>query len=320
MRAHARVRKAVLFDPCVQGPMAALTATRPFGLLPVANRPVLHHLISRLAALGVREVVVLTASFYEDVRNYLGGGEKWGISVRCHRQRHAAPGKLAPELYKQDYTLFMGMDCWPGSLALRAFLEGSSGRSRQLLGDDGPLPCYCGDPEVFASQVADWPMVFCSTAYRLDNPANYLRANLDAMAELPASCHLEQSPDGELFLGPNCRISESARFEAGGLVGGHCKIGKSVRIGADVVIGKRVYLDRHCSLERCVILDDTYVGAELRLRNRIVDGNRVINCRTGEVSMIDDPAVLCGFAAKRREGRVARGVFRWLTAAPQTAA
>ncbi len=322
MRAHTRVHRAVLFDPCVQGPMAALTTARPFGLLPVANRPLLHHLISRLAVLGVREIDVFTASFYEAVSDYLGSGERWGVSVRCHSQTDIAPAQFEARLADPTpgCTLFMRMDCWPGSLALRAFLEGSSGRSRQLLSEDGPLPCFCGDPKAFAEGGRDWPMVFCSTAYRLDNPASYLRANLDALAELPASHHLEHSPDGELFLGAACRISESAKFEAGGLLGSNCNIGKSVRIGADVVIGDRVFLDRNCSLERCVILSDTYVGGELRLRNRIVDGRRMINCRTGEVTEVEDPAMLSGFAANAPDGRMARGVFRWLTANPRNAA
>ncbi len=322
MRIHAPVTKAVLYDVPAEGVMAALTESRPFGMLPLANRPLLHHLISQLAEFGIREIDLFTAAHHEQAAAYVAEGERWGVQLRCHRQAKGCKHRLPPEVVTRmrGRRLFMRIDCWPGKLAMRAFLLGSGHRNRQLLGEAGSLPCYCADAEVIALGEQDLPMVFCYTAYQLDTPAQYLRANLEVLARLDSDNPPEQPLDNGLYIGAGCRISENARFEGSALLGAGGHVGRGVQFGPHVVAGNRVFLDAGCKLKRCVVLDGTYIGPDVRLHGKIVDGNRIIDCRNGEISDLANPVNFRNKSRKVAERKLAKGVFRWLTARKGVAA
>lgn len=61
--------------------MGALTDTRPKPLLPVAGIPLIAHHLRRLQAAGFREVVINTSYLGEQIRDALGNGEPWGLSI-----------------------------------------------------------------------------------------------------------------------------------------------------------------------------------------------------------------------------------------------
>lgn len=61
--------------------MAPLTQQLPKVLIPVAGVPFAHHQLSHLAAQGVTEVVMSIGHHGDQVREYVGTGERWGLSV-----------------------------------------------------------------------------------------------------------------------------------------------------------------------------------------------------------------------------------------------
>ncbi len=66
--------------------MRPLTDTLPKPLLPVAGKPLLVYHIERLAALGVRELVINTAYLAEKVEQALGNGSAFGVTIEYSRE------------------------------------------------------------------------------------------------------------------------------------------------------------------------------------------------------------------------------------------
>ncbi len=58
-----------------------LTHTGAKHLLPVANRPILFHVLDDLAQAGIDEACVIVGEGAQDIRAALGGGENWGIRI-----------------------------------------------------------------------------------------------------------------------------------------------------------------------------------------------------------------------------------------------
>ncbi|AWM38628.1 D-glycero-alpha-D-manno-heptose 1-phosphate guanylyltransferase [Gemmata obscuriglobus] len=54
----------------------------PKALVPLAGRPFLDHQFADLHAQGIREVVMCVGHFAEQIRDYVGGGERFGLRVR----------------------------------------------------------------------------------------------------------------------------------------------------------------------------------------------------------------------------------------------
>ncbi len=67
--------------------MSPLTGNRPKVMLPLANKPILEHLLIEVAKAGVKEFIFIVGYHDEQVRDYFGRGDKWGVSIDYRVQR-----------------------------------------------------------------------------------------------------------------------------------------------------------------------------------------------------------------------------------------
>jgi len=67
--------------------MRPLTYTRPKVMLPLANKPILEHLLIEANKAGIREFIFVVGYRDEQVRDYFGNGDKWGVSIDYTTQR-----------------------------------------------------------------------------------------------------------------------------------------------------------------------------------------------------------------------------------------
>src|SRR3972149_6180078 len=79
--------KAVILAAGEGSRMRPRTYTRPKGLLPGANKPILEHLMIEAAAAGVTDFVFIVGYHDEQVRQYFGDGSRWDVSIRYQSQR-----------------------------------------------------------------------------------------------------------------------------------------------------------------------------------------------------------------------------------------
>lgn len=70
--------------------MRPLTAHRPKVMLPVAGRPILEHVLERVAAAGFRDLLLITHYQAGAVRAHFGTGRAWGVRIRYLDQGAAA--------------------------------------------------------------------------------------------------------------------------------------------------------------------------------------------------------------------------------------
>ena len=79
--------KAVILAAGEGNRMRPLTYTRPKVMLPIANKPILEHLLIEASRAGVRQFIFVVGYHDEQVRNYFGSGDKWGVSIDYCTQR-----------------------------------------------------------------------------------------------------------------------------------------------------------------------------------------------------------------------------------------
>ena len=65
-----------------------LTAQRPKVMLPIANRPILEHVINALVANNITDLVIVVGYRHEMVQDYFGSGERFGCTIRFVHQEH----------------------------------------------------------------------------------------------------------------------------------------------------------------------------------------------------------------------------------------
>lgn len=76
--------------------MRPLTYTRPKVMLPVANRPILEHLICEIQAAGIEEIILVVGYHDEQIREYFGDGGARGLKITYSTQREQLGTADAP--------------------------------------------------------------------------------------------------------------------------------------------------------------------------------------------------------------------------------
>ena len=79
--------KAIILAAGEGSRMRPLTRTRPKAMLPVANKPILEHLLIEPSQAGIDEFIFIVGYRDEQVRDYFGRGERWGVNIDYFNQR-----------------------------------------------------------------------------------------------------------------------------------------------------------------------------------------------------------------------------------------
>ena len=78
--------KAMLLAAGYGKRLAPLTLKTPKPMLEVAGKPLLQHHIERLAACGIRDLVINTSWLAEQIEDYFGDGSQFGVSISWSRE------------------------------------------------------------------------------------------------------------------------------------------------------------------------------------------------------------------------------------------
>ncbi|MFH2202036.1 MAG: NDP-sugar synthase [Elusimicrobiota bacterium] len=91
-----------------------LTHATPKPMVPVANRPILHHVLANLARHGVRDVMLNLHAHPEQVRSYCGDGSHWGLRLKYSMEHKllgtAGAVKKVADFFKDAPLLIMSGD------------------------------------------------------------------------------------------------------------------------------------------------------------------------------------------------------------------
>ena len=98
--------KAVILAAGKGTRMGSLTDELPKPMLPVEGKTILEHIISGIAAQGVREFCLITGWKAEFIEQHFGDGSPLGLSISYARQEVQDGTGKAPELAKR----FVGDD------------------------------------------------------------------------------------------------------------------------------------------------------------------------------------------------------------------
>ncbi len=74
--------KAMILAAGVGSRLDPLTRNVPKPMVPIANKPVIEHIIEVLREHGFREIIINVHYLAERITNWLGNGEKWGVSIK----------------------------------------------------------------------------------------------------------------------------------------------------------------------------------------------------------------------------------------------
>lgn len=73
--------KALILSGGTGTRLRPLTYTNAKQLLPLANKPILFHIIEKIARTGIKEIVIIVGDTREEVTSIVGNGERWNVDI-----------------------------------------------------------------------------------------------------------------------------------------------------------------------------------------------------------------------------------------------
>ncbi len=298
----------------------------PWPLAPVANRPLLDYWMEWCLDLGVAEVRLVLGDGSDRVEAYAEDGRRWGLRITysfLRDDRLPATFLQRNPAEWRDGLLFLTGPMFPrrrferkpdAPAADRTYGCGLPGGAACLLSQDPVfLDAYLAgtrptaEPRSFRDLGIDMATV--------DSVRAFFDLNMQ-LAQGEAGRYVTPgygATDGS-WVGYNVIIPPSARVTPPVVIGNECRIGVLASVGPAAVIGNHTVIDRQADLKRCVVLDGTYVGRGVELRDKIAAGRRLIDPQDGMVVDLEDSLLLANVKRPFRLRDVWSGVAGWLLA------
>ena len=305
---------------------------RPWCLAPVGGKPLIEYWLEWAADLGVRDVRVVLGDGADEVEAFCGDGSRWGLQITYGFFRKIAEPEAylrrLPGLWEEG-LLYIAAPIFPRRLAVPN-LETKSCSLSCLSEGIWTLPSSVGGVACFLSRNAaavktmmtekqtaaggDWAALGLDVVTLTDVQAYY-----ELNMRLVRGEIIRYVPPGfggrdGAYIGSNVIIPPSVELRPPLIIGNDCRIHPMAVIGPDTVIGNGVIVDRQTEISGSVIMDDTYLGRNLEIMDRVVNGSRLIAPDDGMVMDLADPWLLATLKEPIRVGDLVRAVLGWMGA------
>lgn len=91
-----------------------LTQNRPKAMLPLLGKPMLHHVVDTVVEAGMKEIVLVVGHYRDQIENYFGNGEQFGVTISYTEQSEPKgeyDAVLAAEEQLAGEDRFLMTDC-----------------------------------------------------------------------------------------------------------------------------------------------------------------------------------------------------------------
>ncbi len=78
--------KAIIMAGGAGSRLRPLTCARPKPMVPIVNRPCMEHIVNLLRDQGIREIGVTLQYLPEEIQNYFGDGQDFGVNLRYYTE------------------------------------------------------------------------------------------------------------------------------------------------------------------------------------------------------------------------------------------
>lgn len=284
-----------------------LTRGQCVAMLPVAGKPLLEHTLEAVTRLEeptvkLDEITIVASRGVAELRHYVGNGKKWGLGINIVSSRPNADAtslKLTRDFLKSDEVMLIECDRLR-SFSLSEFLNEArvveakipdTSFSAVVDSQNGGLHLLKPSDILSDSQLLNATAVVMQhgVIYPVTNAEEFHRVNIaGASGEIKNLVTRGRERSLGLTTGFMTNIHPRCLKLGKLLAGNHCRAHSSSSFSGTVILNNGVVVDRNTSIENSVVLDKTFIGENLQIKNSILAGDMLIRVDTGAILQITD--------------------------------
>jgi NDP-sugar pyrophosphorylase family protein len=282
----------------------------PPPLLKIANKPLLEYMIDFAVLASAKDIRIVLETPSPLIEKYFDDGSNWGVQISYGLAR--PEDTLSRMLIKNkgfwkesdllvlDGYFFLEYD---RNITEYAFLKAPL-TTRRIAGEGGQL-MYCSrlelSKDIDAIQYQDYTKLEPEIKlHPLANIQQYYQLNMDTIKYKNKQYVLPgYNSEPDVFLGLNVETASSCRIEKPVMIGNNVQLKKMTLIGPSAIIGDNVIVDESSCIEHSVIYDNTYIGADLEFKKKIIYKNCLISPESGEMVQLTDKYLISKIESNR---------------------
>ncbi len=301
---ETRITRALLLDTGKGEALAPFLEKCAAGMLSIGTKPVVQIWMEVLADAGVNEVMLLLTHVPEQVRSFLGSGERWGIKVSfaivrediplgqkiAHAREFIKAGTFIAELNVvplEGFIAWLTQAALCGSETLACFPEME--KQLEALIKDG-----------FLSEAGQYTLslpeldTFGKNIYRIiDGPDELWQINMDMFSAEVVDTHRAGFENEKgVFICRNSRFHQTVKLNSPCIVGENSIFSERIQIGPNAILGNNMFADVGSSIRNSVVFDHTFIGSYMEL-DRVIASGRVLYSMDSKMYIhLDDPLLV----------------------------
>lgn len=256
--------KALLICPSDRPAVAHLADAVPLSNVPILGKTLIEYWLEHLAALGTKEVLIVSSDRPHAVRNLVDGGTRWGLTVEVIPERWELSVTEARAKYVHDSDE-----------------EWCSEPNDAILMDH--LPGLRQHP-LFTSYAA-WFEAVHTCMWRTGTPDRI------GVREIKPG----------IWVGLRSRISSKAQLCAPCWIGHNVSIGHGAIIGPSAILDNKVFVQGEAEISHSIVGPETYVGQFTEIRDSFAWGSTLLNWSRGWCTQVPDRFLLSALGEHRRD-------------------
>ena len=270
-------------------------------MLPVLGKPLLEHALEHCLGLGIETVYVVINAHAASVRAYFESGARWSLNIHYVLSRHdETTDRVRQRIGRSLKGPFVALrgDIWHGLAPNFPCDESGLPKPHRRI---GYLVSQSRDEGLEALM---WQAI-CRTQIPASQPqavhrpctvrslAEYHSLALATLEAVFTDSEQEQgAPASRLMLGAQTRVNHVSLDEGTAYIAEHSRVDIGAKLAGAVSVGRHCLVDRGTQVANSVLMDHTYVGAGLTVKNAIVDQDRIIRVDLDATMTITDSFLL----------------------------
>ncbi len=311
--------KAVILAAGKGTRMGPLTENRPKVMLPIANRPLLEHVIVSIKAAGIKDFFIVTGYCSEKIVDHFGNGGRLGVNIEYVEQQHqkgtadaiaAARNSITERFLVTNGDVLAGIPDIKKILNARGeavlaakkvatpeeygilYLNGSRverivEKPKEALSDLANAGIYVFEPSIFDAIDNTNPSPrgeyeITESIQRLIDSGKYVGyISLEKWQDIGFPWHLLEANEMMLKNGEDVQWEIRGEVEAYATLKGYISVGEGTVIRNGAYITGPVLIGKNCDIgPNCYIRPSTSIGDDVRIGNAVEVKNSIIMNKT----------------------------------------